>query len=145
MDSRYVKTALALVIISILLITAIFVTVLISVNNASCLMPAAQSSTCEEEQAIALTEQFIKNTSTFAFDGIEGSIKKLKIESADGGNKWKLTYVFKCKHPGYGDRSDQSLAEVITRHSALVTIQDCRIIAATCDRTYDLLTDKQIK
>jgi len=143
MDSNYLKTAMILVFVSILLITAIFVTVLISVNKASFLKPQAQPATCRQEQAIALTEQFIKNTSTYAFDGIENSIKKLKVESADGGKTWQLTYTFKCKHSGYGDRSDQVLAQVVTEHSVLVTIQDCRIVSAICDKTYDLLTGRQ--
>lgn len=145
MESKYLKSAFILVFISIFLITAIFVTVLISVNKASFLKPAVQTVTCKQEQAVALTEQFIKNTATYAFDGVENSIKKVKVETTDNGRTWQLVYLFKCRHPGYGDRSNQVLAEVITEHSVQVTIQGCRIVTAICDKNYDLLTNRQIK
>lgn len=145
MDSKYLKAAFILALVSIFLVTAIFVTVLISINKTSCLKPPAQTVTCKQEQAIALTEQFIKNTPTYTFDGIADSIKKIKVETPDNGQTWQLTYLFKCRHPGYGDRSDQALAEVTTEHSVQVTIQGCRIVTAICDKNYDLLTNKQIE
>lgn len=145
MDSKYLKSAFILVFVSIFLITAIFVTVLISVNKTFFLKPPAQTVTCKQEQAVALTEQFIRNTPTFSFDGITDSIKKMKVDTPDNGQTWQLTYLFKCKHAGHGDRSNQVLAEVITEHSVQVTIQGCRIVTAICDKNYDLLTNKQLK
>ena len=144
MDSRYLKAAVVLAIVSFFFISALFATILIVSKN-SPHNSAAQSDNCPQEQAIALTEQFIRSTATYAFDGIEGSLKRLKVKSADGGKSWQLDYVFKCQHPGYGDRSGQALMGVVTEHSTQVTIRDCRIVAAICDQTYDLLTERQIK
>ena len=145
MDSKYLKSAFILVFVSIFLITAIFVTVLISVNKMSFLKPPAQTVTCKQEQAVAQAEQFVKNTPTYTFDGVADSIKKMKVETADNGQTWQLTYTFKCKHPGHGDRSNQLLAEEVTEHSVQFTIQNCRLVTAVCDKTYDLLTNKQLK
>jgi hypothetical protein len=145
MDSKYLKSAFILIFVSVFLITAIFITVLISVNKASFLKPATTAANCSQDQAISLTEQFIKNTQTYAFDGVAGSIKKMKVEALEDGKVWQLSYIFKAEHPGHGDRSDQVLVEQVTEHSVQITIRSCRIVTATCDKNYDLLTDKQIK
>lgn len=145
MESKYLKSALILVFISIFLITAIFVTVLISVNKVSFLKPVVKPVSCTQEQVIGLTEQFIRNTPTYTFDGIDGSIKKMKVESTESGKAWELTYVFKSKYPGYGDRSNQALTEAVTEHAVQVTIRNCTIVIATCDKSYNLLTNKLIK
>ena len=145
MESKYLKTALILIFVSIFLITAIFVTVLISANKATFLKPATTAVPCTQDQAIGLTEQFIKNTQTYAFDGVAGSIKKMKVEALEDGKAWQLTYIFKSKYPGHGDRSDQVLVEQVTEHSVQITIRGCRIVIATCDKNYDLLTNKQLK
>jgi hypothetical protein len=145
MESKYLKTAFILIFISIFLITAIFITVLISVNKVSFLKPPIQTVNCTQDQAISLTEQFIKNTPTYTYDGVAGSIKKMTVAATENGQAWQTSYIFKSKHPGYGDRSNQVLAETITEHSVQITIRDCRIVTATCDKNYDLLTNKQIK
>jgi hypothetical protein len=145
MESKYLKTAFILIFISIFLITAIFITVLISVNKVSFLKPPAQSVTCTQDQAVSLTEQLIKNTPTYTYDGVAGSIKKMSVTSTENGQVWQLTYAFKSKHPGYGDRSNQVLTEQLTEHSVQVTIRGCRIFTAICDNNYDLLTNKLIK
>jgi hypothetical protein len=145
MESKYLKTAFILIFVSIFLITAIFITVLISVNKVSFLKPPATNTPCTQDQAISLTEQFIKNTPTYVYDGIAGSIKKMTETSAENGMAWQLSYIFKCKHPGYGDRSDQVLAEQVTEHSVQVTIRGCRIVTAVSDKNYDMLVNKQIK
>ena len=145
MENKYLKSALILIFISIFLITAIFVTVFISINKVSFLTPDTKPVTCSQDQAVSLTEQFIKNTPTFAFDGVEGSIKKQKVEAIENGKAWQTTYTFRSKHPGYGDRSDQTLVEQVTEHSVQITIRNCKIVIATCDKNYDLLINKQVK
>jgi len=145
MESKYLKTAFVLIFISVFLITAIFITVLISVNKVAFLKPVARPVTCTQDQAISLTEQFIRNTPTYAFDGIAGSIKKQQVEATEEGKAWQLTYTFKTSHPGHGDRSNQLLAEQVTGHSVQITIRGCSIVTATCDKNYNLLTGQPVK
>lgn len=85
----------------------------------------------------------IKNSPTFSYDGIKESIKQVKAESSDSGQTWKLIYSYKTAHPGHGDRSDQVLAEVVTGHTAEITLTKCKITSAMCDKTWDLLTNGQ--
>jgi hypothetical protein len=145
MESKYLKTALILIFVSIFLITAIFVTVLISVNKVSFLKPPVTAVPCSQDQAVSLSEQFVKNTPTYTYDGVAGSVKKMSVTAAENGSVWQLSYYFKCKHPGYGDRSGQVLAEEVTEHSVQITIRACRIVTAIMDKNYDLLSNKLIK
>lgn len=145
MESKYLKTALILTFVSIFLITAIFVTVFIAVNKDAFLKPAVRPVTCTQDQAVSLAEQFIRNTPTYTFDGIDGSIKKIKVEPVDNGKFWNLSYIFQSKHPGYGDRSNQVLAEQVTEHSVKISIQGCTVVSAICDKSYDMLTNQQVK
>jgi len=90
----------------------------------------------------------IQNSSTFKFDGVPGSLKISKIIGSAQGTaeptEWEFAVEFQTTHPGHGDRSGQVLAQVITAHTALVTVKDGKVTTAVCDGTWDLLTDKQL-
>jgi hypothetical protein len=145
MEGKYLKTAFILIFVSIFLISAIFVTVLISVNKVSFLKPPTTTVTCTQDQASSLAEQFVKNTTTYTYDGIAGSVKRMSVTPAENGSVWQLSYYFKSKQPGYGDRSGQVLAEQVTEHSVQITIRACRIVSAVMDKNLDLLSNKPIK
>lgn len=145
MQSKYLKTALILIFCSIFIITAIFVTVLISINKDAFLKPSPQVTTCKQDQAVSIATRFIENTPTYTFDGVEGSIQQIEVVPLESGKAWGLSYIFKCKHTGYGDRSNQVLEEQVTGHSVQITIEGCTIVNAVCDKTYDLLTNQQLQ
>ena len=82
-----------------------------------------------DESIQELAEQFITNSSTFAFDGIPGSLKLVKTAaysaktiSETAGNTtgsketkgYELTYEFDCRHAGYGDRTGRNVLQVLT-------------------------------
>jgi hypothetical protein len=58
-----------------------------------------------------LVENFIKSDATYAFDGIEGSLKFLKTIGSTSGNKsiptkeWEYTVEYQTLYPGEGDRT----------------------------------------
>jgi len=101
-------------------------------------------------EAVAIAVTFIRNTSTFKFDGLEEGfeiieIQKIVNESPPYGYSWIIRIVFHTAHPGHGDRTGQSLLQVIAKHEAIVTVgQRGEIIAAICDSIWDLLTDKEL-
>jgi hypothetical protein len=95
-----------------------------------------------------VAEDFIRNSSTFRFDGIEGS---LDLSSSEPGftssfMSWSFTFKFETSHPGYGDRTGQILDEVITAHYAavLVDLEKQTVAMATCDDSWDMLRERDL-
>jgi hypothetical protein len=105
--------------------------------------PASKPTQVPFQQTVG---DFIKNTSTFKFDGVVGSIKTIKTEPG-----WSpvfksvaLTIGYQTAHPGHGDRTGQVLAQVITDHTAvvLVNLEKGTVVMAVCDKTWDMVNDK---
>ncbi len=98
--------------------------------------------------AAKVAEDFIRNSATFRFDGIEGSLALSKSEPGytSAFISWVDTFKFETRHPGHGDRTGQVLAEVITAHYAtvLVDLKNGRVMRATCDDTWDMLRDREL-
>jgi len=101
-----------------------------------------QQITEEISQQIAL--DFLKNSPTFAFDGIEGSIKLIRVEPAFCPYCWGFVYQFQCSHAGYGDRHDKMLAQVITDHEALISVSMGEVDGGTIDGYWDIVTQQEI-
>lgn len=100
------------------------------------------TSTTDIEQQYAsaqqVAEDFIENSTTFLFDGIQGSIKLISDEKESPISAFRayvLHYEYQTSHPGHGDRSGQVLAQVITLHQAtiMVDIDTLEVKIATCD------------
>ncbi|MHB8084399.1 MAG: hypothetical protein ACYDHZ_01040 [Dehalococcoidia bacterium] len=145
MESKYLKIAVILGLASFLLISVVFGIIVLMVRGPSFLGHPSNTTACTQEAASSLAANLIKSSSTFAFDGIGGSIKQVSADSTDNGQTWKLLYTFAGAHPGYGDRKGQMLAEVITGHSVQLTLTNCKIVSAICDNSWDLLSDKTIQ
>jgi pimeloyl-ACP methyl ester carboxylesterase len=91
-------------------------------------------------------EDFIKNSSTFMFDGIAESVKFTSIVgSADGtstaGDR-EFEVEYQTGHPGHGDRTGLVLAQVITKHTVVVKVENGVMTSALCDSDWDMINDK---
>ena len=104
------------------------------------------TTTITEENARQLAEEFIENSSTFKFDGIEGSILDIRTDPGwtSAFRSTGFTFEYKTRHPGHGDRSGKVLAEVVTNHTAviLVNIEKGEVAMAVCDKNWDMVNDK---
>ncbi len=87
-----------------------------------------------------MVEDFIKNSSTYKFDGIEGSLKLTKVVGTPNGDG-EFTIEYQTAHPGHGDRSGQVLAQVITNHTATIQVKEGKITSAICDESRDIFKD----
>ncbi|MCX6007276.1 MAG: hypothetical protein NTZ34_08480 [Chloroflexi bacterium] len=143
MNSKFFKTAIILVLGSFLAVSVVFVLILFAVKGVSCQPAINKTADCSQEQAAALSLSLIKNSPTFTFDGIKDSIQQVKAESPDKGSTWNLIYSFKTAHSGHGDRSGEMLAQVVTGHTAQITVTKCKITSAVCDKTWNLLTNTE--
>ena len=92
------------------------------------------------DRAEEIAENWIKNQSpTYVFDGFDLSLEEKKEA---GENEYFFVYAFKSRGAGYGDRSDQMIAQVITDHELQITVEENNVVRAVNDETYDELNDR---
>ena len=90
----------------------------------------------ENAEEIAL--EWLRIAPTFSFDGIEGSMKVDETVIAESYPvQYFITISFDCSHPGYGDRTDQILAQVITSHKAVVVVSSGVVRSAVIDEVWN--------
>lgn len=100
----------------------------------------------ENEKALQAAIYFLKHSPTYTFDGIETTITvtdTLIMES------YPIQYVFiitfDSTHAGYGDRTDQMLAQVITTHQAGIKVVNGEVTAATLDDVWDMINQEELE
>jgi len=95
------------------------------------------------EEAIVIAENWIiVEAPTYVFDGqdlalIEGQ------ETAEG--VYELTFSFESRQAGYGDRTEEMAAQVITPHIIEVVVQGGEVISAITDGVYDEMRGEMIE
>ncbi|MBI2868766.1 MAG: hypothetical protein HYX96_02950 [Chloroflexi bacterium] len=94
-----------------------------------------------EEESRAVAEDFVKNEATFVFDGMPETLKPVNT-AQDGPQTWTFTYEFSSRHAGYGNRTGQVLAQVITPHQAVVTVERGMVKSAVMDQIWDMLNQE---
>lgn len=92
-----------------------------------------------QEDSSIMAEELVRASDTFAFDGMEETLKLVKIDTGATPVIWTFTFDFQSRHAGYGDRTGQILAQVITPHRVVVTVTQGDITSAIMDGQYDLL------
>ncbi|MHB1416731.1 MAG: protease inhibitor I42 family protein [Chloroflexota bacterium] len=90
-----------------------------------------------ESQQIA--EQFLRNSATFKFDGLTDSVQLTNAEALFCSSCWEFTFDYQTRQAGHGDRSGQMLAQVITNHTAKITVEQGKVTSAICDGDWDML------
>jgi hypothetical protein len=90
----------------------------------------------DESQVKALAEFWIKEAPTYKYDG-SGLVQVDYVQQESYPVRHVLTYNFTSSHSGYGDRSDQVTAPVITNHTIKVTIIDGNVDSAIIDGVWD--------
>ncbi len=100
----------------------------------------SQSPASSQEESQKTAEEFVKAEATFQFDGISDTLKVTSITAA--GDGWKYTIEFDSRHAGYGNRSGQVLVEVITHHTAEVTVQGGSVTTVLMDGQWDMINQR---
>jgi hypothetical protein len=120
----------------ILLAAAIVLAILLFVLNQSCAADA-------EKPSEATARNFVRNCPTFTFDGMEDTLMLVSTEKLSDAS-WKFTYQFQSRHAGYGDRTGEVLAQVITPHEAVITLENGEVKSAVMDGRWDMITQKML-
>lgn len=95
-----------------------------------------------EERSRELAREFIVSSPTFSFDGIQESLVLAETLYPDIEYAWQFIFEFDCRHPGYGNRADQVLAQVITPHRASIAIEKYEVISAIMDDQWDMINQE---
>ncbi len=97
-----------------------------------------------EEEARQLAEDYVRNSPTFAFDGIEDTLQMVETLYPDIENAWQFVFRFESRQAGYGDRTGQMLAEVITPHEAVITVENGEVKNGIMDEKWDMINQSML-
>jgi len=76
-----------------------------------------------ERRVLNIGTDFIKDSPTFKFDGIEETLELEQVMIRETSPlQYVLTYNFNSRYAGYGDRLGQVVADVITIHRAVIIL-----------------------
>ncbi|UCB42384.1 MAG: META domain-containing protein, partial [Dehalococcoidales bacterium] len=92
-----------------------------------------------EEWSRDIAEEFVKNSPTFTYDGIEETIELIRAMAALHPPCWMFTFEFDSRHAGYGNREGEVLAQVITHHEAFIFVNKGEVVLALMDGKWDML------
>jgi len=98
-----------------------------------------------EQNAVDAALLFVENSPTYSWDGVAGSIEVVEAYKTRNTNAvWEVVVAFTSANAGYGDRSDQMVATVITDHIITVTVEGDSVTAAVIDESWDELGDTEV-
>ena len=92
-----------------------------------------------QDQAIFIATNFLKNSPTFTFDGMEETIEVVSVETLRMPFTWKVTLSFTSRNAGYGDRTGEMVAIVLTEHTMDIVVSNGKVLSAITDDVYDEL------
>jgi len=132
------------VIAAAMLVLCIFPTSIYAMQNERVNIEAFDTAKGTTPEAIAI--DFLKNSPTFNFDGIENSIRVIDSYVLKSNPE---VYVFEigftCTSSGYGDRSDMMTAQVLTDHTIVVKVCEGAVTSAIIDNTWDELLQSDLE
>ena len=97
-----------------------------------------------KEDAQKIVVDFLRNSPTFRFDGMEDTLKLVRSGAGEKPYSWEFHYEFQSRHAGYGDRTGLILAQVITDHEAQIVVEQGEVVYAILDGRWDELRQRII-
>jgi hypothetical protein len=104
--------------------------------------PSPEFTGVTEAESKEIARAFVENSSTYQFDGFDLAYNQTTVLRCP--YCWIFAFDFASRHAGYGDRTGQVLAQVITPHTAEVTVINGTITSAVLDGQWDMLTQTPV-
>jgi hypothetical protein len=92
-----------------------------------------------QEGSEKIAREFVENSATFVFDGIEDTLELTETMVLRCPYCWVFIYEFDSRHAGYGDRAEEMLAQVITHHKAMISVIQYEVTSAIMDEQWDMI------
>ncbi|MBU0962663.1 MAG: hypothetical protein KKD48_02035 [Nanoarchaeota archaeon] len=105
---------------------------------------ACNTNTINFDNSKLLSENFVKNSETYKFDGISESLQYTGYDQLDCNNCYNFRYEYDSSQIGYGNRQEQLLAQIITHHTIIINIENGQVISAIVDNKWDEINQKEI-
>lgn len=138
------KRSTILILIIIAVIIAIVALALYSQLSCPIEKPSTLANRVNEEESLNIAQQFLENSLTYKFDGIEETLKHEETLTLRCPYCWQFIFTFNSRQAGYGNRTGQMLAQVITPHTARITIEQGEVTYAVLDNKWDMLQQEKI-
>ena len=110
--------------------------------TAGCATGEAADFSLEDSRSTA--EEYLKSSPTFAFDGMEDTVELVGNWTMRCPYCWAFEFEFQCSHAGYGDRTGQVVAQVITAHTAWIAVHRGEVVQAVMDEVWDMMEQKMV-
>lgn len=99
-------------------------------------------------ESFEIAGDFVKNSPTYLFDGYNLRLRetnRIVCVTTPCPDAWVFNFEFASTHAGYGDRTGQALAQVLTSHVAVVTVEDGSVVSAVLDEKWDMMRQELIE
>ncbi len=93
-----------------------------------------------ENDSMKIAYDYVANANTYRFDG--SGLNLTQSATLSCPYCWLFTYQFSSSHPGYGDRSGQTLAQTPAVHTIEVDVEKGTVSGAVIDGKWDELNQK---
>ncbi len=94
-----------------------------------------------EQESLETAKQFVIGSPTYQYDGY--GIEHVETLQTGCPYCWTFIFEFTSTHAGYGDRSGQVVAQVITDHVAEVRMENGEIKSAVLDDVWDMAEQEE--
>ncbi len=95
------------------------------------------------DEASQVAEEWVRNSSpTYTFDGTDLNLVSEK-ELVSGG-RYQFIFSFVSSAAGYGDRSGQMAAQVITPHTIKIVVENDKVVSAVTDQVFDEIEGEMV-
>ena len=93
--------------------------------------------------AMTTATQFVNAENTFKFDGMADTLN-VKMNKTVSDSIFEIVAEFTSRHAGFGDRAGKMVAEVLTPHTAVITVEKGAVSSAVMDGQWDMIAQKAI-
>ena len=94
------------------------------------------------EDSEGIARRFVLDSATYAFDGIEDTLKLTETALSVLMSRYFFTFEFNSAQAGYGDRTGQPLEDVIAHHRAVIAMDGRQVESAIMDGRWDMLAQE---
>lgn len=104
--------------------------------------------TTEEQakyDALGVAQKYIVTSPTFAFDGLPNTLDVEDVSVMESYPiQYKIRIAFDSTNAGFGDRTGQMLAQVMTHHKMDIIVSEGSVISAVTDDAWDELNHQYV-
>lgn len=101
---------------------------------AALVFAACQPAPVQDPETIA--EQWVRSAPTYAYDGFDLALQEQYVRESHP-EQYVFIYSFTTRTAGYGDRSDQAVAQVLTDREIEVVVVEGEVVSAVVDGVWD--------